>query len=306
MLPRQYYSEQDMRKRQIDTLKIFNDHVTEVNENSEYRLEFVADGKNMSLSVVLGPDFPNEKPSIFVNPPIPHPWIGENSNQVVGAPGLLNYTLHSDLGRVVQAIIREFQKSMPKFSNSDDVSRSNDVSPQSNYSGQSLMFPELNDCCIEELQEILQNTDLQDKIIEVNPQLVELDLETEELMTSIERIAQENIAKQQALDDLKTEVIDRISTIVQMKMNFEELNRKHMKLAEMYDPHRIRDCLKEAALKADEESEVIAEQFLTGQMPVETFIAKFAEKRGLGQARRAREERIAHQLAQLDRASTKS
>lgn len=37
-----------------------------------------------------------------------------------------------------------------------------------------------------------------------------------------------------------------------------------MKLAEMYDPHRIRDCLKEAALKADEESEVIAEQFLTG------------------------------------------
>ncbi|KAH9637593.1 hypothetical protein HF086_014757 [Spodoptera exigua] len=216
MLPRQYYSEQDMRKRQIDTLKIFNDHVTEVNENSEYRLEFVADGKNMSLSVVLGPDFPNEKPSIFVNPPIPHPWIGENSNQVIGAPGLLNYTLHSDLGRVVQAIIREFQKSMPKFSNSDDVSRSND-----------------------------------DKIIEVNPQLVELDLETEELMTSIERIAQENIAKQQALDDLKTEVIDR-------------------------------------------------------QMPVETFIAKFAEKRGLGQARRAREERIAHQLAQLDRATTKS
>ncbi|CAH1642245.1 unnamed protein product [Spodoptera littoralis] len=177
MLPRQYYSEQDIRKRQIDTLKIFNDHVTEVNENSEYRVEFVADGKNMSLLVILGPDFPNEKPSIFVNPPIPHPWIGENSNKVVGAPGLVNYTLHSDLGRVVQAIIREFQKSMPKFSNSDDVSRSNDVSPQSNYSG---------------------------------------------------------------------------------------------------------------------------------QMPVETFIAKFAEKRGLGQARRAREERIAHQLAQLDRATTKS
>lgn len=54
---------------------------------------------------------------------------------------------------------------------------------------------------------------------------MELDLETEELMSSIEHIAQENIGKQQALDDLKTEVIDRISTIVQMKMNFEELNR---------------------------------------------------------------------------------
>ena len=160
MLPRQYYSEQDLRKRQIDTLKIFNDHVVEVNENAEYRVEFIADGKNMSLTVLLGPEFPNEKPSIFVNPPIPHPWIGENSNQVIGAPGLLNYTMHSDLGRVVQAIIREFQKAMPKLSNSDE-SKSNDVSPQSNYSGQSLMFPELNECCIEELQEILANTDLQ-------------------------------------------------------------------------------------------------------------------------------------------------
>ncbi|CAH0602031.1 unnamed protein product [Chrysodeixis includens] len=304
MLPRPYYSEQDMRKRQIDTLKVFNDHVVEVSENAEYRVEFVADGKNMSLTVILGPDFPNEKPSIFVNPPNSHPWIGENSNQVIGAPGLLNYTLHSDLGRVVQVIIREFQKSMPKLTNNEEVVKSNDVSPQTHFSGQSLMFPELNECCIEELQEILENTDLQDKIIEVNPQLVELELETEELMTSIEEIAQENIVKQQALDNLKTEVIDRISTIVQMKMNFEELNRKHQRMAEMYDPHRIRDYLKEAALKADEESEVIAEQFLTGNMPVETFISKFAEKRALGQSRRAREERLAHQLAQLDKATS--
>lgn len=306
MIPRQYYSEQDLRKRQIDTLKVFNDHVVEVAENSEYRVEFVADGKNMSLSVILGAEFPNEKPSIFVNPPIPHPWIGENSNQVVGAPGLLNFTVHSDLGRVVQAVIREFQKSMPKLPNSEDPVTSNDTSPQSHVSGQSLMFPELNDWSIEELQDILENTDLQDKLIEVNPQVVELDLETEELITSIEEIAQENLTKQQMLDDLKTDVIDRISTIVQMKMNFEEMNRKHQKLSEMYDPYRIRDYLKEAALKADEESEVIAEQFLTGNMPVETFIAKFAEKRALGQARRAREERLGHQLALLDRATTTS
>lgn len=39
-------------------------------------------------------------------------------------------------------------------------------------------------------------------------------------------------------------------------------------------------------------------------MPVETFISKFAEKRALGQSRRAREERLAHQLAQLDKATS--
>lgn len=37
----------------------------------------------------------------------------------------------------------------------------------------------------------------QDKLLENNTQLLELDLETEELMTSIEEIAQDNLAKQQ-------------------------------------------------------------------------------------------------------------
>ncbi|XP_034827585.1 vacuolar protein sorting-associated protein 37A [Maniola hyperantus] len=302
MLPRSYYTDQDIqRKRQIDTLKIFNDNVTELSENTEYRVEFNANGRHFSLNVVLNPDFPNEKPSIFVNPVFPHPWLAENSNQVVGAPGLVNYTPHSDLGRVVQAIIREFQRCVPNLAHED---KSTDTSPQSHFSAQSLMFPELSELTVEELQEIIENPDLQDKLLETNPQLVELDLETEELMTSIEEIAQDNLMKQQMLDTLKSEVLDRISTIVQMKMNYEDLNRKHQKLSEMYDPHRIRDCLREAALKADEDAEVIAEQFLLGNIPVETFIAKFAEKRALGQARRAREERLAHQLTQLDKATT--
>ncbi|XP_014364717.2 vacuolar protein sorting-associated protein 37A [Papilio machaon] len=302
MLPRSYYTEQDIRRRQIDTLKIFNANVTEIKENAEYRVGFPAEGRNMSLNIVLGPEFPNEKPAIFVNPVFSHPWIADNTNQVVGAPGLVNFTLHSDLGRVVQAITREFQRAVPAVSGQED--KSTDTSPQSQLSSQSAVFPELSELSIDELQEILENPDLQDKLLETNPQLVELDLETEEVMNRIEQIAQENIAKQQMLDDLKSEVIERISSIVQMKMHYEELNRKHQKLAEMYDPHRIRDCLKEAALKADEESEVIAEQFLLGNIPVETFVTRFAEKRALGQARRAREERLAHQLAQLHKATS--
>lgn len=158
MLPRPYYTEQDIRKRQIDTLKVFNDHVVEIQENSEYNVEFVANGKNMSLSVVLTPEFPNEQPNIFINPPVFHPWLAENSNQVTSAPGLMNFTMHSDLGRLVQAIIREFQRYLPT---SSDEATSNDASPQMNYSAHSLMFPELSELTIDELQEILENPDLQ-------------------------------------------------------------------------------------------------------------------------------------------------
>lgn len=160
MLPRPYYMEQDIRKRQIDTLKVFNDHVLEVHENSEYKVEFNANGKIMSLNVVLTPEFPNDQPLIYINPPIQHPWLAENSNQITGAPGLVNFTAHSDLGRLVQAIVREFQRYLPT---SSEDSTSNDASPHmhSNYNTQSLMFPELGELTVDELQEILENPDLQ-------------------------------------------------------------------------------------------------------------------------------------------------
>ncbi|XP_022121076.2 vacuolar protein sorting-associated protein 37A [Pieris rapae] len=301
MIPRQYYNERDLRKRQIDALKVFNDNVTEVKEHTKYKVEFMANSRNMVLNIVLSPEFPNDKPAIFVNPVFNHPWLGENSNQVVGAPGLLNYTVHSDLGRVVQAIIREFQRSVPSIANED---KSTDTSPQSHISVNSLMFPELSELNIEELQEILENPDLQDKLLENNPQLAEIDQETEELMNSIEEIAQDNLKKQEMLDDMKSKVLEGISTIVQMKMSYEDLNKRYQELCEGYSPHHIRDCLKDAAIRADEDAEAIAEQFLLGNVSVETFVMKFAEKRALGQARRAREERLAHQLAQLDRATT--
>lgn len=159
MLPRSYYPDQDARKRQIDTLKIFNEHVVEIKEDSEYRVDFSADGKKMSLEVLLSPEFPNEQPTIFLSPPIPHPWLAEASNQVVGAPGLVNYTQHSDLGRIVQAIIREFQKSLPNLGSEEKCNES----PKS-HSAQSLMFPELSELTAEELHEILENPDLQVQI----------------------------------------------------------------------------------------------------------------------------------------------
>lgn len=160
MLQWPYYNDQDARKRQIDTLKVFNENVVEIKESSEYRIDFTVNQKNMCLNVILSPDFPNEKPSIFVNPPVLHPWVAENSNQIVGAPGLLNFTIHSDLGRVVQAIIREFQKSVLNIT-VEVSSRSSEASPRSTVSAQSMLFPELNNFTIEELREILENTDLQ-------------------------------------------------------------------------------------------------------------------------------------------------
>ncbi|OXU27747.1 hypothetical protein TSAR_003166 [Trichomalopsis sarcophagae] len=102
------------RKRQIDTLKIFNDNVLELQEDVEYQVQFDAGDKRMAIMVSLSPEFPLEKPVLRVSPPIAHKWCNEHS-EITSAPGLLNFTVHSDLGRVVQAIIREFSKNPPQF-----------------------------------------------------------------------------------------------------------------------------------------------------------------------------------------------
>ncbi|KAJ4440263.1 hypothetical protein ANN_08402 [Periplaneta americana] len=99
------------RKRQIDTLKVFNDNVTEI-QDVEYRVEFNVGGYGMAILVSLSPEFPLEKPVLKVTPQTDHPWVNEQS-EIISAPGLLNFTVHSDLGRVVQTIIREFERRPP-------------------------------------------------------------------------------------------------------------------------------------------------------------------------------------------------
>lgn len=193
------------RRRQIDTLKVFNDNVTEIQDDVEYKVEFTSGGKNMALVVILGPEFPLSKPVLRIRPDIVHPWVNETS-EVINAPGLINYTAHSDLGRVVQAIIREFERRPPLFSTDINSvassSQKNDVTvdgrssphfrhiyqnslpssskyPQmphyslpsnNNVSFQStargsLQFPELNNLSLEELKKLDESIDRQDEFL---------------------------------------------------------------------------------------------------------------------------------------------
>ncbi|KAF5298331.1 hypothetical protein FQR65_LT01109 [Abscondita terminalis] len=126
MLPRLYCNELGVRKRQIDTLKIFNDNVTEIQEGSEYRVLFNAAGQEFCLRVLLTQDFPNDKPILHLTPVIAHPWVNSEGD-IISAPGLLNFTVHSDLGRVVQVIIREFERNPPPLL--QDQSGANKTSP---------------------------------------------------------------------------------------------------------------------------------------------------------------------------------
>ncbi|XP_011877576.1 PREDICTED: vacuolar protein sorting-associated protein 37A [Vollenhovia emeryi] len=402
------------RKRQIDTLKIFNDNVIELRENVDYQVEFRAGDRRMAIMVSLSPNFPLEKPVLRVSPPISHPWCNEHS-EITSAPGLLNFSVHSDLGRVVQAIIREFSKNPPQLL--EDISPGSTKPPHPDLQGRSSpsyslqqypveipatsynsyysttqfphlsssdantciynynytnsghtyvsssksfgvtshhsayipssrnstalqnstparytsdqhsapylnshyananyqqplpsqsqtnsIFPELNSLTNEELKRLSEDDDRLDDFLEKHSQIKDMNAAIENAMDWVEKTAEANAAKEPELKQLQADVADKVKTVAALKARYDNLIQRYNKLSEVFTPDHIKECLRQAADESHEESEKIAEDFLNRKIDVERFLSTYIECRKLGQARRTKEEKLAHQLNELKRA----
>ncbi|GLH14247.1 Uncharacterized protein GBIM_18624 [Gryllus bimaculatus] len=278
------------RRRQIDTLKVFNDNVTEIQEDVEYKVEFTSGGNNMALLVVLGPDFPLTRPVLKIRPDIVHPWVNESS-EVVTAPGLINYTAHSDLGRVVHAIIREFQLRPPQLCT--------DIGAGASSSQQN----DLAKLTLEELKKLDENVDRQDEfLLQHHPDSQKVDMSLENMLMNNEEVAKENLSKEPRLQHLKTVVKKKLDVVASLKAQYESHSNEYQKQSEKYAPDNIRDNLRIATVCTDEESERVADEFLNKQLDVETFVTSYMEKRTSFYSRKTREEKLSRQLQELERA----
>ncbi|CAG9768931.1 unnamed protein product [Ceutorhynchus assimilis] len=321
MLPRYYKQDIDNRKQQINTLKIFNDNVKEIKEDSEYEVQFYSGENNLILKVSLGADFPKEKPVLVIQPKVDHPWVKENG-MVINAPGLLNFTPHSDLGRVVQAIIRELQRNPPALLTDNSVISSNipingnetrtspnfsnyNFSPpqhSSNNKAISLVFPELNQLTNEDLRFLNESEERQIEFIDSLPPFKEQNRILDELLLQIEDIAEDNLNKEQQLSNLKASVDSRIEEVTKLAFDNERLYSVYQNLSEKYSPRNIQEELGKAAKTAEEDGEQIAESFLKGDLDVDKFLNNFIKSKSLYQMRKTKEEKLSQQLDRLEKA----
>jgi ESCRT-I complex subunit VPS37 len=147
-----------------------------------------------------------------VLPALRHSWIQEEGGEIQ-SPGLINvfrfynvssyvhntfsfttqFTVHSDLGRVVQAIIREFEKHPPPFLNEVD----SNVSPQNNdvatvqRSVSAFNIPELAVLRFDQLEELNSDPQYLDDFAEEMTAVKMLNDELLGLMGEIEGLASE-------------------------------------------------------------------------------------------------------------------
>ncbi|KAJ3654658.1 hypothetical protein Zmor_013832 [Zophobas morio] len=326
MLPKIYRSDPDIRRHQINTLKIFNDNVVEICEGHEYQIAFKSGRNELCLHISLSKEFPNEKPLLTISPGIGHQWVNSDS-EITAAPGLLNFTIHSDLGRVVQAIIREFERNPPPLKNDGS---STSVTPGSNItsptvpirdsersnlnysiinsfsspthlsnSQKRLVFPELNNLSLEELEFLNSNSDRQEEFLNEIPAIKEQNKYLDELIVQVEELAETNLSKQVELVELKANIDKRIEEVTKLAFENERLHVKYQNLSDKYSPVNIKDQLRSGAEKAEQECENIADSFLKGDIDVDRFVTLYTKTRSLCQTRKTKEEKLSHQLDSL-------
>ncbi|XP_031638682.1 uncharacterized protein LOC116350852 [Contarinia nasturtii] len=292
----------DIRRRQIDTLKIFNNNVTEIKANEEYSVGFKSDDRQMLLNVFLGPKFPNEKPKIVISPKIQHEWIADfSSGEIQTAPGLLNYTLHQDLGRVVQAIIREFEKFPPAlWPNGSAMPQSTQSNlPEPNKSS----IPELCNLSKEELQKLDKDPQYLSDFVDEMAIIQRLHNDLDTIIEDVKVVATENLTREQHMQQLRSAIEEMLNEFRKLGGSYESLSARYQKKSEEFAPQHIKELLQIAASNADGICDTYVQQFLNGSVDVQQFLDQYREAKQISAMRKAKEERLTHQLNELERAT---
>lgn len=327
-------TETEKRQRQINTLKIFNDNVSEIKEGKEYLVKFNAAELDLNLYVLLSEKFPIEKPVFVISPVVAHEWVN-SEGEITSAPGLLNYTVHSDLGRIVQAVIREFGRHPPPLLVDQIRNLSNNTSPsipirESDTMGRlspsyqfsshfaspthssfmnniphatSSLFPELSQLSIEQLKYINENINRQEQLVCDLLQVKELNNGVDSLLVEVEEMADLNLSVEQSIEDLREDIETKLEEVTKLAFENERLNVHYQSLSEKYSPRNIKELLRVAAEKANADGDRIAESFLQGDLEADKFVSMFLQARTLAHTRKTKEERLSHQLESLEKAS---
>ncbi|XP_053695765.1 vacuolar protein sorting-associated protein 37A [Sabethes cyaneus] len=303
-----------MRKRQIDTLKIFNLNVQEVVENEEYLVNFDSGGREIAINIILGPGFPNEKPTLIVSPILNHPWVNATTGVIENAPGILNYTIHSDLGRVVQAIGREFEKHPPSVLNDSSSCAPQHNRTESNQENctdsRNIASPVAEQdsfglCAlqIDELTRLNNDEDYREDFIEKISFVQKQSNEMNYLMSQIETLASDNVAKKLLIEEQRQRLDKLLLDFKELGERYDASNQMYQRKAEDFSPQHIKELLQIAVSTADAKSDEEAQKFLAGDTDVSTFLNNFIETRKNFNIRKAKEERLTQQLTALERAA---
>ena len=315
------------RRKQINTLLIFNENVSEVSPDHRYRIDFTAGNQPLVMLIELSPKFPNERPSIRIEPPgMSHPWLDAGGN-VVGAPGLISYSAHSDLGRVVQAIKRDLERKPPvkvqyhsgqNYMNGAQYPPSSQPALGAHYPSVRLpayqlpqqpqhpvpqrnVIAELKDLSQAELEEL--NTDSRalqafTKTLQ-NPAMDSVESKIQTTRDSVSKLVEQNRGLCDQVKSKKSDLDQRLSDHQMLIGEVKELEDRVEAARSQNTLATIGDILKTQCFKDEEESESCAERYLQGDVSTDEFLSDYIKLRSQHHQKKAKLDDVLQTNRQL-------
>ncbi|NWS77145.1 VP37C protein, partial [Crotophaga sulcirostris] len=153
---------------------------------------------------------------------------------------------------------------------------------------------------VEELQELQENAEEIERLALESQEVQELQLEREMSLAANRSLAEQNLKFQAPLETGRTDLSNKYEELQKLAERCKEQKAKLERFSTAMQPQTLLDILQVESQKIEEESEKMAEKFLEGEVPLETFLEQFAIMRKLSHLRRVRVEKLQEILRKLE------
>uniref|UniRef100_A0A8C9AGY4 VPS37C subunit of ESCRT-I n=1 Tax=Prolemur simus TaxID=1328070 RepID=A0A8C9AGY4_PROSS len=150
----------------------------------------------------------------------------------------------------------------------------------------------LKDKTLQELEEMQNDSAEIDRLALESSEVQDLQLAREMALATNRSLAEQNLQFQGPLEVSRSVLSDKYQELWKLVERCQEQKAKLEKFSSALQPGTLLDLLQIEGMKIEEESEAMAEKFLEGEVPLETFLENFSSMRMLSHLRRVRVEKL--------------
>lgn len=148
------------------------------------------------------------------------------------------------------------------------------------------------DKSVDELKELQENSEEIERLALESNEVQDLQLEREMALATNRSLAERNLKFQEPLETGRVKLSDKYQDLQKLVERCQEQKAKLEKFSAAVMPDTLLNLLQVEGQKIEEESEIMAEKFLEGEVPLEIFLEQFSSMRKLSHIRRVKVEKL--------------
>lgn len=164
-------------------------------------------------------------------------------------------------------------------------------------------IPELCNLTLDELKKLDQDQQCLNDFVDEIGVVQRLQNDLDSLIEEMKVMASENLSREQHILHLRSSIERKLDEFRKLGSSYEMMSTRYQKKSEEFAPQHIKELLQIAVSNADSACDTHVEQFLSGSIDAQQFVDQYREAKRISAMRKAKEERLTHQLNELERAT---